>query len=84
MEGIEARISALTERVGAIKATAEAAHIRMDKMDLLIREDLQIVINDMKEITAWMHRSRGWQSAAMLFAGAIGGALATALSLVFK
>lgn len=84
MESLEARISALTERVGAVKATADAAHLRMDGLNLQMREDLKLIYQEMKEISEWMHRSRGWAAAGTLFAGGIGGAIAAIMGMFFK
>lgn len=75
-------IVALTERIGAVSAKADAAHDRIDNMGELVRHDMKEVILEMKEVVAWMNRSKGWAAAATLLAGIVGGAVVKVLTLL--
>lgn len=64
----------IREKIGALSAKADAAHNRVDKLEILLREDLQGIKTDLKDLNAYMHRGKGW-AAAMIFFGGIVGAL---------
>ena len=73
-------IAALQERIGALDRTISSAHSRVDKMESLVRDDLKEiktnfaeVSREIKELTAYMNRSRGWAAAFLLIAGLVGG-----------
>lgn len=67
-------MSELHESIGEIKATAKAAHQRLDKLEFGLREDLKGISDKLAEIEKWMHKSQGWAAAA-LFVGTILGSV---------
>ena len=74
----------VSEKIGVLTAKADAAHNRVDKLEVLIRDDLRELKADLKELNAYMHRSKGW-AAAMIFAGGIvGGAITLVAQIIFK
>lgn len=74
----------VSEKIGILGAKADAAHGRLDKLEVLIRDDLKELKSDLKELNAYMHRSKGW-AAAMIFVGGIaGGAVTLIAQIVFK
>lgn len=64
----------IREKIGILSAKANAAHNRVDKLELLLRDDLKEIKDDLKDLNAYMHRGKGW-AAAMIFFGGIAGAL---------
>lgn len=70
----------IRERIGALDAKVTAAHTRVDKLEVLIKEDLTEVKKDLKAVVAWMNRSLGW-AAALLF---VGGILGSVVSYLIK
>lgn len=79
-------LSAVQERIVALDGKIGAAHARIDKMELLIRDELKdIKVNfkemsgELKEVIAYMNRGRGWAAAALLVAGMVGGLVAKVL-----
>lgn len=68
------------EKLGALTAKAEAAHGRLDKLEVDLRSDLVEIQRDLKELTAYMHRGKGWAGALMLVSGIIGAAISTLLN----
>lgn len=62
------------EKIGALSAKASAAHARLDKLEVLLRDDLKELKSELKDLNAYMHRGKGW-AAAMIFFGGIAGAL---------
>lgn len=66
------------ERLAILDGKISAAHSRVDKIEILIREDLAEVKKDLKIVVAWMNRSLGW-AAAFLFVGGVLGSLITKL-----
>lgn len=78
-------ISDIRERLGELSAKAGAAHGRLDRLEIGIREDLKGIQDELKAISAWMNRGKGWAAAALLIAGAAGAAaMELAKSIVHK
>ena len=68
-------MSDLSEKIGVLSAKADAAHSRIDKLEVLLRDDLKELKADLKSLNAYMHRGKGW-AAAMIFISGIVGAIA--------
>lgn len=78
-------LSAIQERVGVICAKADAAHARIDKLELGVRDDLKGMREEFRSLSielnkviAWMNQVKGWAAAAVLMSGII-GSVGTAL-----
>lgn len=65
----------LHEKIGQLSAKADAAHSRIDKLEILLRDDLKELKTDLKSLNAYMHRGKGW-AAAMIFVSGLVGAIA--------
>jgi hypothetical protein len=65
--------SDIRESIGFLRAQATAAHSRLDKLEVGIREDLQTLIVKIDELSAYMNRGKGWAAAALLVSGLAGG-----------
>ena len=75
----DSRVEILHEKFVTLDNKVTAFHSRVDKVELLISNDLREIKIDFKElttelkdVTAWMHRSQGWASASKYIAGALG------------
>ena len=60
------------ERVGVLDAKVTAAHSRLDRMEVGIREDLKEIKKDVKDLNGHMNRGKGWAAAALMIASAVG------------
>lgn len=65
----------LSEKVITIANKVDAAHNRLDKFEKQVSDQLSEISVDLKAITAWMNRGKGWAAAALLLAGLAGSAL---------
>lgn len=79
------------EKLITLDSKVTAAHSRIDKMELLIHEDLTELKGDLKEMSkelkdviAWMNRGKGWSAAILVLAGILGGAISTLAGLFIK
>ncbi len=72
------------EKIGALDAKVTAAHGRVDKLELMLREDLKEIMSDLKEIHAYMNRGKGWAAALMLLAGTSGAGIIKLLGMIGK
>ncbi len=72
------------EKLGVIQAKADAAHARVDRLELMIRDDLKDLKNDLKELTAYMHRGKGYASAMLFLAGLSGAGISKLLGSLFS
>lgn len=79
MDPIDAQVATLTERLTSVNDKVGAAHGRLDKMEILIRDDLKEINEGFKEVSgelkvvvAWMNRSKGWAAAAFVAASIFG------------
>lgn len=70
------------EKIGALSAKVSAAHTRLDKLEIGIREDLKDLKNDLKELNAHMNRGKGWGAAFMVLAGTLGAGIVKILALI--
>lgn len=77
MNGNDSGIIRIVEELGIVKEKAKAAHQRLDRMEVVIREDLSEIIAELKGISNWMHTSKGWAAAIALMASLLGGLIAT-------
>jgi len=75
-------IAKIEEKIVSLNDKVEAAHRRVDNMQLLIRDDLneikesfKEVSSELKDVVAWMNRGKGWAAAAFALASLIGGGL---------
>lgn len=74
----------IREKIGALSAKADAAHNRVDKLELLLRDDLKELKADLKELNAYMHRGKGWAAAMVFISGFAGAGFFKLASLLFK
>ena len=63
----------LSERIGQLDSKITAMHNRLDKHEGEYKEVLKDITKELKELNYWMHRSKGWGAAAVLFATILGG-----------
>jgi DNA anti-recombination protein RmuC len=76
--------TSLYERIGAMDAKISAAHTRQDRMELEIKELLNELKSEMKDISAHVNKSKGWAAAALMMAGILGTGLGVLLKIIFK
>jgi putative component of toxin-antitoxin plasmid stabilization module len=74
----------LREKLGVVIAKADAAHSRIDKLEVGLREDLKDLKSELKELNAHMHKGKGWAGAMLFMAGLAGGGLAAWISSIFQ
>ena len=74
----------IRERIGTLAAKASAAHERIDRLEVGLREDLKEIKKDLTEVLAWMNRGKGWGAAALLIAGLMGGIAAQVVKSLIK
>lgn len=72
------------EKIGQLTAKADAAHIRIDKVEVLVRDDLKEIKKDLKDLNTYMHRGKGWASAMLFISGFVGAGLFKLLTVIFK
>ncbi len=72
------------EKIGALDAKVSAAHSRLDKLELMLREDLKEMKGDLKDLHAYMNKGKGWAAAMMLLAGTSGAGIIKLLQLLGK
>lgn len=77
-------MSELLEAIGALKEKAKAAHERIDKLEVGLREDLKEISTKLSAIEQWMHTKKGYEAALMLVASIIGGALTILAEKILK
>jgi hypothetical protein len=71
------------ESIGEIKATAKAAHQRLDKLEFGLREDLKNISDKLAEIEKWMHKSQGWAAAALFIGTTLGSVVSFLVNKFF-
>lgn len=74
----------LLEKVTTLNGKVEAAHGRVDKLEMMVRDDLNEIKEDLKELMGWMNRGKGWASASMVLSSMGGGIVAFLIGLLFK
>lgn len=60
------------EKIGEIRATAKAAHARLDDVETRISKQLDKVGSQLEELNAYMNRGKGWAGAMLLLSGIAG------------
>lgn len=75
-------MSELHEKIGTLDAKVTAAHHRLDKLELAIRDDLKDLKVDLKELNEYMHKGKGWSAAFLFLAGISGAGLTKLLSVI--
>ncbi len=70
----------LREKLGILTAKVEAAHHRLDKLQLDTRDDLTEIKKDLKEVITYMNKGKGWSAAMLLLAGSSGAGIVKLLS----
>jgi len=60
------------EKLGALDAKVTAAHGRVDRLELLIREDLKDLKTEIHALSAYMNKGKGWSAAMLLLSGSAG------------
>lgn len=64
----------IVEKIGALSAKVGAAHSRLDKLEVDIKDALKELHEDLKTLNAHMNKGKGW-NAALMFLAAIFGAI---------
>lgn len=72
----------LHEKIGVLSAKADAAHSRIDKLEVLLRDDLKELKSDLKALNAYMHRGKGWAAAMVFISGIVGAVAMKVLTVV--
>lgn len=72
----------MLEKLGALEAKVQAAHARLDKLDITLRDDIRELKAELKELNAFMHKGRGWAAALVFLGGASGAGIAKLLSVL--
>ncbi len=75
---------ALIERVATLHSKVDAAHGRVDKMELFLSNELKDIKTDLKDVLGHINRSKGWAAASLLIASMGGGVVAFVIGLIFK
>jgi hypothetical protein len=76
-------MSEIYEKIGTMDAKVTAAHHRLDKLELAIRDDLKELKVDLKELNAYMHKGKGWSAAVLFLAGLSGAGLTKLIATIF-
>jgi hypothetical protein len=74
----------ISEKIGVLAAKADAAHSRLDKLEIGLREDLKEIKKDLKELNGYMHRGKGWAAAIILLSGFAGAGVVKLLGMMFS
>jgi hypothetical protein len=77
------QVDDVREKIGILTAKADAAHTRVDRLESGVRQDLSEIKNDLKELSAYMHREKGWSAAFLFLAGLAGAGLMKLAALAF-
>ena len=72
------------QKIGELQAKAKAAHSRLDKLEVDIREDLKEIIVDIKKLNEDMNKGKGWASAMIFLAGLSGAGATKLLSVILN
>lgn len=77
-------MSEVLEKLGALTEKVKAAHQRVDKVEFQIREDLKEIKDELKELSAYMHRGKGAVGAIMFLSSIFGAGLVSLINVIFK
>jgi len=91
----EEKISYLQERVAVVENKVNTAHTRIDKMELLMRDDLKDIKHDIKEnidalttkvntLISFMDKWKAMAAIAILTCGVIGFIIQNVLTAVLR
>lgn len=80
MDDTKVLVATLHERLVSLTDKADAAHRRVDKMELIVREDMREIKKELQYISAHINRSKGWAAAALLLAGVLGSLITKLIS----
>lgn len=73
----------VSEKIGLLMAKADAAHSRIDKLEIELREDLRGIFQELKALAGDINHGKGWASAGKLLLtlilGAGGGTIITVI-----
>lgn len=83
-QAIKADIAVLGEKCVSLDSKIRAAHTRLDKYELDVKEDLKGIAADVKDmsakidgVTAFTNRAKGYIGALILLSAFLGGSTAT-------
>lgn len=71
----------LSEKLTTVINKTDAAHVRLDRLEKDLGDRLREISDDLKDITGWMNRGKGWAAASLLLAGLAGASIT---KLIFK
>lgn len=74
----------LHQQIGQLEGKVSAAHSRLDKHEMRVQSDLTEIKSDLKALTEFMHRQKGWGAGALFVAGVFGSLLGTAIGILVK
>lgn len=84
-------LGSILEKVGALDAKLSAAHQRVDRLEIGVRDDLRELKQefkdlrkDVKALTDHMNRGKGWAAAMLLLAGSAGAGFIKLITLIGK
>lgn len=72
------------QQLGQLEGKVAAFHSRMDKLEIRLQSDLTEIKSDLKSLTEFMHRQKGWGAGALFVAGIAGSLLGTLASVLLK
>ena len=72
----------ISEKIGELRATAKAAHTRLDDLDGRISKQLDEMNTQLKELNAHMNKGKGWAAMGLLLAGSMGAGVIKLLSFL--
>lgn len=73
----------IRERIGALAEKATAAHSRIDRLEVGLREDLKEIQKELKDLATDMSKSKGLTSAIVGGAGFLGAILSQVIVYFF-
>lgn len=77
-------VAKFSGEIKGLEATLKSAHKRIDKMEILIREDFKEIKSALESINGFMNRGKGWAAAGLLLAGMVGGFVSKFIGVLFS
>ena len=74
----------ISEKLGTVIASSKAAHQRLDRLEIGLREDLTTLNKELKELNAYMNRGKGWVAAFVLLSGVSGAGIIKLITVFFS
>lgn len=65
----------INERVAILDMKVSAAHNRVDKLELILRDDLKAIKEDVHKIRDWTNKAKGAIAVLLVLLSLVGGAL---------